>query len=208
MFTGIIDHCGEIQSIESGLNCAKFCISSRFSGLQFGESIAIDGACLTVTDIKDGIFACELSPETLRLTVAQQYKQGKRVNLERALCVGDHLGGHFVSGHVDQTVIVAHVRAHAEFIEIHFSGVLPINQGYLIQKGSVAINGVSLTVNALLSDGFSVMLIPHTLNQTNLNDLQVGQSVNIEFDLMAKMVARQLQLQNEGKSTHDNTFIR
>lgn len=208
MFTGIVDHCGEIQTIESGLDCAKFWISSQFAGLRLGESIAIDGTCLTVTAIKDGAFACELSPETLRLTAARQYAQGKHVNLERALRVGDHLGGHFVSGHVDQTLTVSHIQAHNEFIEIQFSGVLPISQGYLIQKGSVAIDGVSLTVNALKHDGVSVMLIPHTLNRTNLNDLQVGQSVNVEFDLMAKMVARQLQLQNEGRSTHDIASIR
>lgn len=208
MFTGIVDHCGKIESIELRQNDARCWISTQFLGLQRGESIAIDGACLTVADIKDSAFACELSPETWQLTTAHQYTQGKRVNVERALRVGDHVGGHFVSGHVDQTLTVAHCQAHTEFREIHFSGVLPAHQGYLIQKGSVTINGVSLTINTIKDDHFSVMLIPHTLMRTNLNNLMLGHGVNVEFDVMAKMIARQLQLQNKGKSTHDITSIR
>lgn len=206
MFTGIVDHCGEIKSIALGDNCATFWIRSQFADLQLGESIAINGACLTVTAVEKNNFACELSPETLRLTAASQYVVGSHVNLERALRVGDRLGGHFVSGHVDQTLQVALIKTHAEFLEMQFAGVLPINQGLLIPKGSVTINGVSLTVNAIVKDHLSVMLIPHTLERTNLKDLKIGQAINAEFDLMAKMVARQLQFKNEENSIHDITI--
>lgn len=202
MFAGLVDQCGEILSIKHMPLCATMWISSHFKHLQLGESITVDGTCLTIIAVKDNVFACELSPETLRLTVAYQYIVGNRVNLERSLSVGDRLGGHFVSGHIDQTITVTKIQSQAEFTEIHFTGVLPVNQNYLIPKGSVAINGISLTVNSMTNDHFTVMLIPHTLRLTNLADLKIGQRVNVEFDLLAKMITRQLQLKNEEKSIH------
>jgi len=193
MFTGIIDHCAEITDIALLLDRATLWIRTQFTGLTLGESIAVDGACLTVTDIQDNLFACEVSPETMQLTLACHYKKNQSVNVERALCVNDRLGGHLVSGHVDQTLVVKNIQAFDEFTEVSFDGVKPVHQAYLIQKGSVTINGVSLTVNRVFTNGFNVMLIPHTQEQTNLSELQVDQSVNVEFDTVAKLIAKQLE---------------
>ena len=193
MFTGIIDHCAEITDIASLSDRATLWIKTQFTGLALGESIAVDGACLTVTDIQNNLFACEVSPETMQLTVACHYKKNQSVNVERALCVNDRLGGHLVSGHVDHTLIVKKMQAFDEFTEVSFDGVQSAHQAYLIQKGSVTINGVSLTVNQVFTNGFNVMLIPHTQEQTNLSELQVDQSVNVEFDTVAKLIAKQLE---------------
>jgi riboflavin synthase len=175
-------------------------IESQFSGLKLGESIAIDGACLTVIQAKEGKFAVQLSPETLRLTTAVQYQVGSRVNLERALHVGDSLGGHWVTGHVDRKISVLNIIPHQEFTEIHFADNSSEHQHLIIPKGSICINGVSLTVNEKTTDGFSVMIIPHTTQITNLSELNAGSSVNVEYDSMAKMIHQQVQhyLKNVG----------
>jgi len=193
MFTGIVDHCGEIISVERVTDRVTVWVQCQFDNLQLSESIAIDGGCLTVTDIKPNTFVCEISSETLRLTISQHYEKGQRVNLERALQLKDRLGGHLVSGHIDQTILVESLQPQNEFLEMHFSGVNHDNYPYLVHKGSVAVNGVSLTINKVMTDGFTVMLIPHTLEHTNLQVLKKGQRVNVEFDFVAKMVAKQLQ---------------
>jgi len=193
MFTGIVDHCGEILSVERKPDRAKVWFQCQFNNLQLGESIAIDGGCLTVVETKPNAFACEISPETMRLTISQNYQEGQRVNLERALQVSDRLGGHLVSGHVDQLIVVDSLQPQNEFLEMRFKDVDSNNHSYLVQKGSVTVNGVSLTVNEVTPNGFAVMLIPHTLERTNLHTLTVGQHVNVEFDLVAKMISNQLQ---------------
>ena len=201
MFTGIVDHCAEISDIVRSHDRAKLWIKTQFTGLTLGESIAVDGACLTVTDIQGASFACELSPETMQLTLAAHYKKNQSVNVERALCLSDRLGGHLVSGHVDQTVVVKKIQALDEFTEVSFEGICADHQAYLIQKGSVTLNGVSLTVNQVFPDGFNVMLIPHTQEKTNVSEWRVGQRVNIEFDTVAKLIAKQLQPYLEGGLT-------
>lgn len=193
MFTGIVDHCGQITSITRNADCATVWIQCQFDGLQLGESIAIDGACLTVTDTKPNAFACEISPETLHLTIARCYEEGQPVNLERALRLNERLGGHLVSGHIDDTVAIESVEKHNEFLQMNLCGVTDDNYHYLVPKGSVAINGVSLTINEVTHDGFTVMLIPHTLERTNLHELRTGHAANMEFDLVAKMIAKQVQ---------------
>lgn len=195
MFTGNVDHCGVIHSIETLADRMVLLVDSRFRGLQRGESIAIDGVCVTVTvaQIKSGSFSCDLSRETLACTRARNYQVGDRVNLERALRLTDRLGGHFVSGHVDQTAIVGAQKKQAGFIQLNFEDISNKSRIYLIQKGSVVINGVSLTINEVMKNGFSVMLIPHTLERTNLNDLKPGQRANIEFDMVAKIIIKTTQ---------------
>ncbi|MBW5802297.1 riboflavin synthase [Coxiella endosymbiont of Ornithodoros amblus] len=190
LFTGIIDHCGEIRSIEALPDHTVLSVDTQFSDFRLGESIAIDGVCVTVTQKKLGSFSCDLSPETLACTKARDYKIGGRINLERALRLTDRMGGHFVSGHVDQTGILESQKKHAEFIQMDFKNSLGEWWNYLIPKGSVAVNGVSLTVNSVADDCFSVMLIPHTLERTNLSDLKEGQIVNIEFDLITKIIVQ------------------
>ena len=193
LFTGIIDHCGVIDSIEKLADFTVLWLSSRFRNLQRGESIAVDGVCVTVVQIKSGSFSCDLSGETLDCTKARNYQIGDRVNLERALALTDRLGGHFVSGHVDQTAILSARKKQAGFVRLNFRGISDKSRIYLIQKGSVVINGVSLTINEVIQGDFSVMLIPHTLEQTNLHDLKLGQRANIEFDMVAKIIIKTTQ---------------
>lgn len=193
MFTGIINHCGVIHSIEILADRTVLWVDSRFHDLQQGESIAVDGVCMTVAQIKSNSFSCDLSIETLACTKAKNYQIGNRVNLERALRLTERLGGHFVSGHVDQTTILSAQKKQAGFIQLNFEGILDKSLIYLIQKGSVAINGASLTINKVMKSDFSVMLIPHTLKQTNLNDLKLGHQANIEFDMMAKIIIKTTQ---------------
>ena len=190
MFSGIVDHFGNLNSIRAASQGAEFVISTQFTQLELGESIAIDGVCLTVTAIGDREFTCQLSPETLAVTTAAHYKVGQALNLERALRVGDAMGGHWVTGHVDGQVVLAEHRQQGKWLWLSFSGVDEEQQAYLVQKGSVAINGVSLTVNTVTQDGFTVMLIPHTLVRTNLHALKVGQAVNVEWDYLAKLVLK------------------
>jgi riboflavin synthase len=186
MFTGIIDHCGTIIQIDP----QRIQIECAFQQLELGESIAIDGICLTIDGIQGSLFSSDISPETMAVTTARQFKPLQKVNLERALQPSSRLGGHFVLGHVDQVAHLVLIRPEGEFIEMQFSG---LDKKYLISKGSIAINGVSLTINALTENGFSVMLIPHTLERTNLSVLHINDVVNIEFDMMAKMVVEQCQ---------------
>lgn len=192
MFTGIVDHCGQITDIKSGQEHCTISVSSKFTDLDLGESIALDGACLTVTAHTPTQFTVELSPETMRLTKAKEYKVGTQLNLERALRLMDRLGGHFVTGHVDGLCQVAAIRPQDKFTELHFSHVPDIYKKFLVKKGSVAVDGVSLTINDVTRNGFTVMLIPHTLERTNLSDLQIGDQVNVEFDYLAKLVLNQL----------------
>ena len=194
MFTGIICHCGVVRDIskhESGLTLA---IQTQFQDLVLGESIAVDGACLTVTDMRDDLFYCDLSSETLSLTTAAEYQVGRSVNLERALRVGDRFGGHVVTGHVDGMAKVAAIKSQGDYLEVLLQDFSEADLRYLVPKGSVTINGVSLTINKinLASKTLSLMLIPHTLQITNLKALKADDRVNIEFDQNAKTIAHQL----------------
>lgn len=186
MFTGLIHHCGEISAISRAEQSIRLNIQSDFTDIVLGESIAVDGICLTVTNFCDQQFECELSSETLRLTQAQYYQVGSKVNLERSLRVGDRLGGHWVTGHVDGMAQWIEQHEQQNFKVMTFK--IPIdNQWYLVSKGSVAINGVSLTINSVEEGRFSIMLIPHTLAITNLKHLKLNDFVNIEYDYLAKL---------------------
>ncbi|MFM8312875.1 MAG: riboflavin synthase [Deltaproteobacteria bacterium] len=200
MFTGIVDHTGIIKETRRSDRGVTWVIESQFEGLSLGESIAIDGVCLTVTEFNGGTFSVEISPETERLTTCQKGFSGRRVNLERALKASDRFGGHWVSGHVEQTAQVKTLQTHGEFKEIWFSGIDPSRQSFMTPKGSVTVNGVSLTINEVLPQSFSVMLIPHTLERTNLSLLKESDEVNIECDWMAKVVVNEVRqlLKNMG----------
>jgi riboflavin synthase len=193
MFTGLVDHCGIIFKMEDHSTSKRIWINSSFTDLVLGESIAIDGICLTVTEIHEGLFSCDVSEETIRVTTAGIFQVQQAVNLERALQLGARLGGHMVSGHIDQTCMLKECRDKENFIEMSFGGLNSQMQRYIMKKGSIAINGVSLTINEVFADGFSVMLIPHTLQKTNLGNLKVHDRVNIEFDMIAKMIVEQYQ---------------
>ncbi len=194
MFTGLIDHCGIIREINRTKNALHAIIECTFSDLIEGESIAVDGICLTAIHPQATIFAVDISPETLQLTTAEQFVPGNKVNLERALRMGDRLGGHWVTGHVDQRATAHKIISHQDFVELQITGVAKEAMPYLVKKGSIAVNGVSLTINEVLPEGFQVFLIPHTLQRTNLQILQEGSLVNLEFDFMAKTIFKQLEV--------------
>ena len=195
MFTGLIEQVGKIivcQPSEKGL---RVTIQSRWDDLVLGESIAVDGMCLTVTNISNQQFNCDISSETLRVTTAGEFVAGKDVNLERALQVGARLGGHFVLGHVDAVCKVAAIQNSGDCIEYHIELLTPEHQRYVLPKGSVCLNGVSLTINKLIPGGFSIMIIPHTQAETNFSQLKIGSHLNIEFDYLIKAVVSHAELE-------------
>ncbi|OGT40982.1 MAG: riboflavin synthase subunit alpha [Gammaproteobacteria bacterium RIFCSPHIGHO2_12_FULL_40_19] len=192
MFTGIVDHCGAITAISRGSNAIRLSISTQFNDLTLGESICVDGVCLTVTNTDLTYFECDLSPETLHLTLAKNYSVGDSVNLERSMRISDRLGGHIVTGHVDGVLRIKTVEMQNEFVCCEFFEINASHHLLLTPKGSVCINGVSLTINSVDPQYFSVMLIPHTLQRTNLHRLKINDCVNVEYDYLAKLVQRNI----------------
>jgi riboflavin synthase len=193
MFTGLIADLGSVESIESDADGATLEISTALAGeLSEGDSVAVNGVCLTATAIDGGVFRAQAMQETLRRSSLQQLRPGSRVNLELALRADGRLGGHIVQGHVDGTGAIAGLREEgfARVLEIDVDDELA---RYLVEKGSVALDGVSLTVSELRDGGFSVSLIPETLLRTNLGEAKVGDRVNIEADILAKHVERLLK---------------
>lgn len=194
MFTGLIQGSGSLYAL-SPRQLLVHCGNDAFvSALEIGDSIAVDGACLTVETIEDKGFVVTISPETIRRTTLEQgMNTDWTVNLEPALRVGDRLGGHFVSGHIDGMGQVKSVTQSAESWEMHFT-VSPELGRYVLPKGSIAINGVSLTIADCIEDGtqFMVAVIPHSFANTNLQHLTLNQSVNIETDMLGKYVAKLL----------------
>jgi len=199
MFTGIVESMGTVESIaraEPERPAARLTVSTGLdlSSLTLGASIAVDGVCLTVVELDPARarFAADLGPETLMLTTLGNLDAGTRVHLERPLRLGDPLGGHLVAGHVDGVGRVARARALGDALELRIAAPAAI-AGYLAPKGSIAVDGVSLTVNRVQGATFSVTLIPHTLAVTKLGGLRPGDRVNLEADLLAKHVARLLE---------------
>jgi riboflavin synthase len=192
MFTGLIADLGTVERIEAGEDGATLTVRTRLAGeIAAGDSIAVNGVCLTAISVTGEGFMTEAINETLGRSSLGALEAGETVNLELALRAGDRLGGHVVQGHVDGTATVAATRNEG------FSRVLELDlepdlARYLVEKGSVAIDGVSLTVSALREDGFAVSLIPETLKRTNLGQIQEGAPVNIEVDILAKHVERLL----------------
>ena len=191
MFTGLIETVGTIERCERTEGGLQFLISSSLpvNELEDGESIAVDGVCLTVTRFSGKGFAVDVSPESLATTTLADIKVGSRVNLERALKLSDRLGGHLVSGHVDGQAMLQSVRRTGEFTRLDFKTPQSLLDSMVV-KGSVAIDGISLTVNTVDAGGFSVMIIPHTLVNTTLCDRKPGQRVNIETDMIGKYVEK------------------
>ncbi len=194
MFTGLIEVVGSVERLARSGAAARLHISVTWPDgdvPKTGDSIAVDGACLTVVDPTSTTFAAELSSETLRRTLFSAARTGQAVNLERALRLGDRFGGHIVQGHVDGVVRVLTIRPEGGFQNWRLS--LPAeNASEVASKGSVALNGVSLTVADLGSDWFEVALIPTTLEATSLGGLRTGAELHLETDVLAKYVARRL----------------
>ncbi|HNU72531.1 MAG TPA: riboflavin synthase [Thermodesulfobacteriota bacterium] len=194
MFTGLVEDMGTIAGIGKSGNSFVLSIDSHFDLTQedVGASIAVDGVCLTVVQARHGRFSVDVSPETLSRTTLQERKRGDQVNLERALRISDRLGGHLVSGHIDGTGLVKLIRKEANALIITFSAETAVTR-YIVEKGSVAIDGISLTVNSVEEREFSVSIIPHTAEITTLGRKKTGSSVNIETDIIGKYVEKFLQ---------------
>lgn len=193
MFTGLVQSLGKILRIDGSGGEARLSVAPArpFANLVPGESIAVNGACLTVEKFDAASFSAFASAETLRLTNLGQLRRGDQVNLERALRLGDSLGGHMVSGHVDALCTLVERRAAGSSTLLRFS--FPPEFGrQIIPKGSVAVDGVSLTVNACGTDFFEVNVIPATLAETTLGGWKSGRAINLETDLIGKYVERML----------------
>ncbi len=193
MFTGLIREVGTLVSARVGAERKTLVIAARLEprARALGASVAIDGVCLTVTESSATEFCVDAAFETLRLTTLGSLTAGREVNLEPALCLGDPLGGHLVSGHVDGVGKIRTVTPRGEAREVWVdapAGLLP----FVAAKGSICVDGTSLTVNAVDPLGFSVGLVPHTLQATTLHALHSGRAVNLEVDLVARYVARLL----------------
>jgi riboflavin synthase len=194
MFTGLITATGAVRSMDStGAGVRLELDSTLFDdAIALGESVAVDGACLTVVEHAPGCAAFELAPETLRKTNFDRLRSGSVVNLERALRLGDRLGGHWVQGHVDGVGSLHRRELDGDWEKFIFR--LPDNlTSYLVPRGSITVNGVSLTVVDVEGTSFSVALIPHTLRATNLGRLGPGDIVNLEVDILGKYVRRMLE---------------
>lgn len=189
MFTGIVEEIGTIRRVERTSRSARLIVACHtvLDGTKEGDSIAVNGACLTVTQLWKDAFASDATPETMARTAFAQFRTGTPVNLERALRLGGRLGGHFVSGHIDGTGRIVSLTADENAVNVRIA-FAPDKMRYILEKGSVAVDGVSLTVTARDGGGFSVSVIPHTGVKTVLLEKRPGEAVNIECDMLGKYV--------------------
>ena len=193
MFTGIIQGRGKVVGLRSVRGGRAFDFEAGFEldDPQEGESIAVNGACLTAYNMADRRFSTDVSPESLARTTLGSLGVGSTVNLERALQLSDRLGGHIVSGHVDCVGALVASKQVGDFTILEFS-IPPENDRYIVEKGSITVDGISLTVNSCSKGHFSVSIIPHTLQMTTLAELKVGGRVNLEVDIIGKYVEKLL----------------
>lgn len=191
MFTGIVTDIGRVRSVQRTERDWRYEIETVWdtATIDMGASIAHAGCCLTVTEKGDGWFAVEVSGETLSKTKLAEWTEGSRINLERAAKLGDELGGHIVSGHVDGLGTVASITPEGGSHRIRFEAPVPLHR-FIAPKGSITIDGVSLTVNEVEDLVFGVNIIPHTWEATTLGSLKVGDKVNLEIDMLARYLAR------------------
>lgn len=190
MFTGLIEHLGELKEIIRRDNGHRLTIAHTVGEIPSGASVAINGVCLTATSTDKQHFIVDVSPETLQVTNFSALKPGDLVNMERPLTLDKPLGGHFVTGHVDGVVTVKALAVHDDFTEFVFSGVQ--HPEWVVEKGSICLDGVSLTINRVTQSEISCMIIPHTMMHTHFNSLSIGSKLNVEYDYLAKIVAKQM----------------
>ena len=194
MFTGIIEEIGTVAAIRRGNQSVALSVSCHkvLEGTKIGDSIATSGACLTVTSLSDGGFTADVTPETMRRTAFSSLQPGTRVNLERALTLSSRLGGHLVSGHIDGTGRIVEKRNVGNSVEISVSADSGLMK-YILEKGSVAIDGVSLTVAAREAGRFTVSVIPTTAAETTILERRIGDMVNLECDMVGKYIEQFLK---------------
>jgi riboflavin synthase len=194
MFTGIVEAFGTIARIEMASDSARISIASTqldLSDVKLGDSIAVSGPCLTVVDLGSQEFVVDVSSETLARTTIGKKKTGESVNLEKAMRLSDRLGGHIVSGHIDGVGTVVERTKLDEYVKFRIRSPIELAK-YIAAKGSISVDGVSLTVNAVEGTTFELMIIPHTLKETTLGDAQPGHEVNLEIDIVARYLEQLL----------------
>ena len=194
MFTGLVEEIGVVDTLEQLEDAVRIAVRAPkvTEDASPGDSIAVDGVCLTVVDNVAGVFTADVMRETLDRSRLGTYSEGSKVNLERALAAGQRMGGHIVQGHVDGVAEVVSRTPSQHWEVVRFT--LPANLGrYVVEKGSITVNGTSLTVSAVGDDFFDVSLIPTTLRDTTAGDLTVGDPVNLEVDIVAKYVEKMVQ---------------
>ena len=199
MFTGLIEAVGTVAELKTAAGGFRIRIQTSLAAdLSPGDSLAVNGVCLTVVAVDGGEVHADIGPETARVTTLKSMRSEQQVNLERPMRADGRVGGHFVQGHIDGTGIVEEIRPDGDshWLTISFDRSL---SPYLIRKGSIAVDGVSLTVAGLGSNVFDVMIIPFTWTNTALSSLQVRERVNIECDMIGKYVARAIELTDEGR---------
>lgn len=207
MFSGIIEAIGAIRSLRKDDKGARVSIDAPgvLDGVRLGDSIALNGVCITVVDYDEKKFEADLSVETLRRTNLGELVVGDRCNLERAMALGERLGGHLVSGHVDGVGKIRSRKNEGDSIWLTFDAPVEVMR-YVVYKGSIAVDGISLTVAACDNETFSVSIIPHTSEQTTLTEKQDGSAVNLEADLIGKYVEKLLTPHAESKSREGITM--
>jgi riboflavin synthase len=194
MFTGIIEEVGEVKELKRLGKEARVTVVCRlvWKELTIGDSVAVNGVCLTAVEKGDGYFTADISEESLERSDLGGLKKGMAVNLERALSLSSRLGGHLVQGHVDGVGEVKALRESGKGRVFTFSMPAQVEE-YLVEKGSIAVDGISLTISALREGEFSVAAIPHTVEETNLRTVKAGDKVNLEVDIIAKYVRRYME---------------
>lgn len=198
MFTGIVEEMGKIVRVEKGAKSSRLTVSGDkiFSDLKLGDSVATNGVCLTVTSFSKGIFTADVMNETLKRSNLGELRQGSMVNLERAMIANGRFGGHIVSGHIDGTGVIAKIEQDDIAVWYTIRADRKIMK-YIIEKGSVAIDGISLTIARVTDNDFSVSLIPHTAKETVLGYKKTGDTVNLENDVVGKYIEHFLSFKEE-----------
>lgn len=209
MFTGIIEAIGSVSKLQQLGSDWRLNIDTGKLDLRdvaLGDSIAVNGCCLTVVELQDNFFAADVSNESMRCTALGEFKAGTRVNLEKAMLASGRLGGHIVSGHVDGVGALVKSGADGNSVKLDFEAPAEIAR-YIAAKGSICIDGTSLTVNTVNGNTFSVNVIPHTQVETIIGDYQLGQGVNLEVDLVARYLERLLQDPEASDNVLDKDFL-
>ena len=209
MFTGIIEDKGKVLRVEYRGEEKRLTIElpPHLTEVQLGDSININGVCLTIVQKQGKTIQLDLSQETLQKTALGELKEGNQVNLERALKLTDRLGGHIVTGHIDGIGVIVGKRKERDFVQLEIRIPESVSR-YVVQKGSIAIDGISLTVNEFLGDEIRMTLIPYTIEKTTLLDKKVGDRVNVEADILGKYVEKLLDRGNKKPGEVDLSFLK